>query len=129
MAGGTWQFGAIDGEGLSLTPAGGIALVGGDAAVRQSIILLLSTVPGERIMRPSFGCPLHRLVFSPNDETNAGLAIHYVRRALTRFEPRVEILHLRAAADDAALRIRLDYRVRASGGTDTLTLTLDPERP
>lgn len=129
MAGGTWRFGAIEGEGLSVTPSGGIALVRGDAAVRQSIILLLSTVPGERVMRPSYGCPLHRLVFDPNDETTAGLAIHYVRRALTRFEPRAEILHLRATADEAALRIRLDYRVRASGGTDTLTLTLDPARP
>ena len=53
-------------------------------AVRQSILMLLSTRPGERVMPPDYGCPIHRLVFSPNDATTAGLAIHYVRHSLLR---------------------------------------------
>ena len=54
------------------------SMIAGDAAIRQSIILLLTTTPGERVMRPDYGCPLHRLMFQPNDATTAGLAIHYV---------------------------------------------------
>jgi hypothetical protein len=56
-------------------------MVAEQAAVRQSILLLLTTVPGERVMRPDYGCDLQKLVFSPNDATTHGLAIHYVRRA------------------------------------------------
>jgi phage baseplate assembly protein W len=91
-------------EGLGLTPGGRVAMVSGDEAIRQSIILLLTTIPGERVMRPDFGCPLHRLMFAPNDATTAGLAIHYVRQALIRFEPRVDIVSLDADAAGAVVR-------------------------
>ena len=63
-------------SGLQFLPNCGRAMVDGASAVRQSLMLLLSTQPGERIMRPEFGCDLYRLVFEPNDETTAGLAIH-----------------------------------------------------
>jgi phage baseplate assembly protein W len=100
-----------------------MAMVDGASAVRQSLMLLLSTQPGERIMRPEFGCDLHRLVFEPNDQTTAGLAMHYVRTAIARWEPRVEILGLdaEAAADDLSrLDIVLDYRVRVLLVTDRI---------
>lgn len=114
---------APDSSGLQFLPSCGIAMVDGANAVRQSLMLLLSTQPGERIMRPEFGCDLHRLVFEPNDETTAGLAIHYVRTAIARWEPRVEILGLdaEAAADDLSrLDIVLDYRVRVLLVTDRI---------
>jgi len=90
-------------------------------------MLLLTTIPGERVMRPDYGCPLHRLVFWPNDATTAGLAIHYVRQALRRFEPRVQIVRLDAGAhplDPAILLISLEYRVRETGTTGTIETTL-----
>lgn len=126
-----WRFVGLGTEapdGPAATLAGGIALVTGDAAVRQSVMLLLATVPGERVMRPDYGCSLNRLLFEPNDDTTAGLAIHYVRQALRRFEPRVEVLRLDAGpAPDGAgerLHIRLDYRVRASGRADALIVAV-----
>ncbi|MEJ2666018.1 MAG: GPW/gp25 family protein [Deinococcales bacterium] len=115
-------------RGLSLTPAGRIAMVDGDAAVRQSIVMLLTTLPGERVMRPDYGCPLHRLMFAPNDATTAGLAIHYVRHALVRFEPRVEIVSLdaRAAEDmDATLIVSLVYRIRATSRQANLEFAIN----
>ena len=113
--------------GLQLSARGAIATVSGDQAVRQAILLLLSTRPGERIMRPDYGCDLYRLIFSPNDDTTAGLAIHYVRRALDRWEPRIDVLQLDAGRDDAAperLNILLVYRVRATQSVDELRLSL-----
>lgn len=103
--------------GLRLTPTGRIDMVEEEASVRQAILLLLSTTPGERVMRPDYGCALERLVFSPNDDTTAGLAIHFVRRALNRWEPRIDVLRLdaeRNEADPTRLDLILEYRVRAS---------------
>jgi Bacteriophage baseplate protein W len=102
-------------------------MVGDGEAVRQAILLLLTTMPGERVMRPDYGCPLHRLMFAPNDATTAGLAIHYVRQALSRWEPRVEIERLDAnpAADEGRLTVMLEYRLRASGVREVLAFNFD----
>lgn len=128
-----WAFAGLGGDGaggraLALTPAGGVQMVTGEALIRQSLMLLLATIPGERVMRPDYGCPLDRLVFAPNDATTAGLAIHYVRQAIQRWEPRVTILDLDAGPDPTGgaerLRIWLDYRVRVSQARDALSFSL-----
>lgn len=113
--------------GFSISPRGSIAMVDGRESVRQAILLLLSTIPGERVMRPDYGCQLHRLVFSPNDETTAGLAIHYVRQALEMWEPRIEVLHLdaeRNAENPERLTISLEYRVKATQQIDATTFSI-----
>lgn len=107
-----------------------ITLIEGDEVVKQALLMLLSTRPGERIMRPDYGCPLHLLLFSPNDETTAGLAIHYVRQAIARYEPRIEIITLDATYNPqqpSELRIQLDYCVIASQHTDSLEIILDTQ--
>jgi len=114
--------------GLATTATGRVAMVDGDDSIRQAIMLLLSTTPGERLMRPAYGSHLHRLLFAINDQTTAGLAIHYVRQALEQWESRIEIIDVDAEADpDLAeqLNIQLTYRVRASLGTETLAYPLD----
>jgi phage baseplate assembly protein W len=129
-----WRFGHPDlGDGLgglSVGPSGRIELVRDAEAIRQSLMLLLSTRPGERVMRPDYGCDLWRLVFSPNDDTTAGLAIHYVRRAVERFEPRVVILAIDAGpAADAPdrLEVILDYRPKLGGPADRLAAAVPLE--
>lgn len=126
-----WQFDHPDfdvtGEetGLRLTARRAIAMVEDDLAVRQSILLLLSTIPGERVMRPDYGCALNQLIFSPNDDTTAGLAQHFVRQAIERWEPRAEILELEAEPSETApevLEIRLEYRVRSTRRVETLVV-------
>jgi phage baseplate assembly protein W len=114
--------------GLSLTARGGIEMVSDDLAVRQAVLMLLSTRPGERLMRPDYGCNLHQLVFAPNNETTAGMAVYHVRRALQRFEPRVDIIRLDALPDPEnpnLLLITLEYQVRTTRGRDEVQLSLD----
>lgn len=114
--------------GLRTSARGGVAMVSGVAAVRQSILILLSTRPGERVMRPRYGCDLYRLVFSINDATTAGLAIHYVRQALLRWEPRIDILELDAspsATEPGRLNVVLEYRVRSLNRVDRLIYPFD----
>jgi len=114
--------------GLVVDPSGAIDTVADDEAIRQSLLLLISTRPGERVMRPEYGCDLARLVFSPNDDTTAGLAIHFVRQAVERWEPRVEVIRVDANRDpdeETRLAIVLDYRVRATLRADSLAVGLD----
>jgi uncharacterized protein len=114
--------------GLQISPQGSISLVSGSAAVRQSILLLISTIPGERVKRPDYGCHLHRLIFAANNDTTAGLAIHYVRQAIERWEPRVQILNLDAGPhpdQPEILEITLEFRVRPGGAVEHLGVSLD----
>jgi phage baseplate assembly protein W len=119
---------ADDRAGLRFGVNGGLELVELHDSVRQAILLLFSTRPGERVMRPDYGCDIHRLLFSPNDDTTAGLAIYYVRRALDRWEPRIDVLLLDAGRDPEAperLRVTLQYRVKVTSRVDALTFALD----
>ena len=114
--------------GLGISPTGGIEMVEDRASVRQAIFLLISTIPGERVMRPDYGCDLHKLIFSPNDDTTAGLAIHYIRQALERWEPRVRISFLDAdpnPQDPGRLDILLEYRRRRTERTEQLTFSIN----
>jgi uncharacterized protein len=122
------RFAQEDPQGLRLVQ-GDLEMVEDDQALRQAILLLIATRPGERVMRPGYGCDLHRLVFSPNDDTTAGLAVHYVRRALQVWEPRIEILALDAMRDTdvSVLRIDLAYRGRATQRRGRLDLRFSLE--
>ncbi len=114
-------------SGLRLSTQGGIEMIEDHLSVRQAILLLLTTRPGERLMRPEYGCHIGRVVFSPNDNTTAGLAMHYVRQALERWEPRIDILRLDAGPnpdDPARMDIVLEYRVRSTQQSERLLFPL-----
>ena len=114
--------------GLSVSSRGSIEMVSGSDSVRQAVLLLVSTMPGERVMRPEYGCRLHRLIFEPNDPTTAGLAIHYVRSALERWEPRIEILDIDAGRNPdqpELLDVTLQYRVRATQRVEQVAFSLN----
>ena len=114
--------------GLRYSLGGSVDMVEDDESVRQAILLLIATIPGERVMRPEYGCHLNRIVFSPNDDTTAGLAIHYVRSALERWEPRVDVLDIDAERSDEEpnrLDIVLEYRVRATQRTHELRIPVE----
>lgn len=118
--------------GLRIGTSGGIAMTEGERSVRQAVLLLLTTRPGERVMRPDYGCDLYKLAFDPNDQTTAGLAIHYIRRALERWEPRIDILSLDAnqnPADPSRLDVLLEYRMRRTAMPGRLVFTLDLLQP
>jgi len=113
--------------GIRISSTGGIAMVKEQAAVRQSILLLLTTRPGERVMRPDYGCDLQQLVFSPNDAATHGLAIYFVRQALQRWEPRIDIIRLDATSnegDPGRMDIILEYRVRKTARSEILTTSV-----
>ena len=95
---------------------GRTADVGYDDHVRDMIELLLFTSPGERVMRPDFGCGLLDLVFEPNSPELAATLHLSVQAALQRWLGDViEVDDLEVAAEDGVLRVRLAYLVRTTG--------------
>src|SRR5436189_6099351 len=76
---------------LQLNPRGQIALAAGERSIERSIRLILSTMPGERVMRPNFGCRAWELVFAPINASTASLLEYYVADALKFWEPRIEV--------------------------------------
>jgi len=82
--------------------------------VREAILIVLQTEPGERVMRPDFGTGLRALVFEPINTTTIALAKHRVERALVTWEPRIDQIGVTIAADppQGRLDITIRYRVR-----------------
>src|SRR5580704_15916596 len=72
----------------------GIEISAGEKSIQEAIWIILATSPGERVMRPDFGCGVHRLVFALNDATTVGRVAQEVRLALIRWEPRVDVLNV-----------------------------------
>ncbi|MFB9371585.1 GPW/gp25 family protein [Kitasatospora sp. NPDC001664] len=102
---------------------GSIALVGADREIEQSIHLILGTAPGERPMRPAFGCAIHDHVFAPADSATAGLIAYEVRLSLERWEPRIELADVAVGFDTVDLgRLYIDIRYTVRGTNDPRNL-------
>jgi uncharacterized protein len=96
---------------------GGIALVHDQREIEESIHLILATSPGERPMRPEFGCAVHDYVFAPADAATAGDIAYVVRVALNRWEPRIDLENVVVhfdGVDDGVLLIDIQYTIRGT---------------
>jgi phage baseplate assembly protein W len=111
------RFGFRDGLTGVGTDGGRVAEVSGEELIRQSIWLILSTAPGERVGRPDFGCGIQNLVFGTQSASTMGEVIHEVESALGKWEPRIDIASVDAKVDPdepTVLLIEIDYVVRAT---------------
>ncbi|MEV0908248.1 GPW/gp25 family protein [Streptomyces hokutonensis] len=108
---------------LHTDASGSIALVRREREIEESIRLVLATAPGERPMRPEFGCAVHDLVFAPVNEATAGRIGYEVRTSLERWEPRIDVaeVSVTASADDpAVLLIDVRYAIRGTSNPRSL---------
>jgi phage baseplate assembly protein W len=95
--------------------------------VEQLVRQVLLTAPGERIMRPDFGCGVKRLVFAPSGEVAATLAQTTIYEALTRWLDTVISVHeVSVRAVEERLDIRIGYAIRARGERRFLNLQVTP---
>jgi phage baseplate assembly protein W len=97
------------------TASGRIAMSESEQDIRESIRIILATAPGERVMRPDFGCGIHDLVFSTISSATVGLFESRLREAIIKWEPRVEVLQVDISTREASngkLEIQLTCRVR-----------------
>lgn len=102
---------------MQVNTRGEIALVSGAEDVEQSIRIILGTRPGERVMRPTFGCKAHDLLFEVRDATTASLLKKYVLDALNFWEPRIQVLQVEVLLDDdldGSLQVEINYEIKAT---------------
>lgn len=96
-----------------ITATGDVRLVGGSDEIDAALRLILMTAPGERLMRPDFGCAMWDEVYAPMTPATLGRVEHAVREAVARWEPRVVLEHVEAVpdVDQGAIHVQVDYRV------------------
>ena len=108
---------------LSTDATGGIALVTGEREIAESIRLILGTAPGERPMRPEFGCRINEHVFAPVNAAIAGAIAHDVRSALEQWEPRIDVQDVQVSFDGADRgTLYIDVRYVIHGRSDPRNL-------
>lgn len=108
---------------LGVDRRGGLALARGEEDVEQAISIILSTAPGQRPMRQEFGCGLHDYVFDVLDAATLGRMEAEIRRALERWEPRIEVEGVDfdvEASPSGLLAITIAYRLRATNDVRNL---------
>ena len=102
---------------LQVDRRGGIALARDETDIEQAIELILSTAPGERPMRPEFGCGVHDFVFDSIDASTVGSMELAIRDALDHWEPRIVVETVEfdlSGVDEGRLMIDIGYRVRVT---------------
>jgi hypothetical protein len=102
---------------LQVDVTGAPVMVAYEEDIRQAIMIIMGTEPGERIMRPDFGAGLNRFVFEPVNTTTMALVKTRVRESLIDWEPRIDVVSVEVTTDENEknlLLIEMSYRVRAT---------------
>ena len=102
---------------LRVDQSGSIATSSGPEGIDSSLRVVLMTAPGERVMRPDFGCRIWELLFEPINANTLGMMAVAVREAVGRWEPRVELEDVRVVPDPGSVGqvlIHIDYVVRTT---------------
>ncbi len=123
---GGWPLGGLD-------ETGRLGWSRDELALRESMLNILLTRPGERLMRPEFGAGLTQFIHQPNNETTRQLVAGVIRRSLERWEPRVvlEAVQVQVSPiNPAEVHVRIAYRARHLNMPDELSLSLrlEPSR-
>lgn len=119
------------GKGVSFPPRvgpdGALAWSEGEENVRQNVRIILTTEPGERLRRKTFGAGLARFLFEPNTVGTRASIQERIEAALQQWEPRVRVesVVVEADPDDPMAAIAtLTYRLVATGAAERVSLTV-----
>ena len=93
----------------------------GVSEVNQCIQLLIATVPGERVMRPEYGCRLYTKVWGNIDEV-ASQGLTDIREAINEFEPRVDLISVnsRIFRNEGRVLFAVEYRIKDENTIENL---------
>jgi len=118
---------------LQIDETGSFLLVSDDREIEQAIRLIIGTAPGERPMRPEFGCAIHDFVFAQANASTAGQIAAEVQSSLQRWEPRIDVDDVLVSIDEndqSLLFIDIRYRIRNTNDPRNLVFpfyTIPPE--
>ncbi len=102
---------------FQINKQGGLKLSQREDKIRESIMIILGTAKGERVMLPDFGCDIHEYVFSVINTATTTSIESEVEDALLLWEPRIKVLNVECLTEyteDGVLSISIDYNVRST---------------
>jgi phage baseplate assembly protein W len=105
--------------------SGGLGMSEYEDNIRQCVTVILGTKPGERQMLPEFGCRVHELMFAPKTGATATMIAQHVRKALERWEPRIEVGKVESWPEPSGtIRVQVHYKIRSTLSEQELSLLL-----
>lgn len=107
-----------------------ISIITNEQALLESVVNILSTEPGERIMNPEFGCPLQRFVFEPLDNITARQIKNTIIDSILKFETRINDLDVSIIPDENNNTYTIDviFSMKTSDKKQTINITLNKIR-
>lgn len=102
--------------------ANNVALAAEEEDIRQSLIILLNTSIGERVMRPDYGANIENLLFETINVTTASIIINRIKRAILFFEPRVKVdeIDMGPITEEGKIEVTVDYNIIATNNRRNL---------
>jgi len=100
-----------------------LSLVSNEDDIKEAIYIILNTAPGERVMRPEFGCGINNYVFSVINTANLIQIENEIEKALLLYEPRILIEEIKASANESEegyLNITINYQVKSSNSRQSI---------
>lgn len=96
-----------------LSQLGRTGEAGDETHLRDLIEQVLFTMPGERVMRPEFGCGLAQLVFAPNSVEVASATGMLIQSALQRWlGDLITVQNVSVETSEEVLSIIVEYIIR-----------------
>jgi hypothetical protein len=102
---------------IEVDAAGKVQYSESEQKVQESVLIILGTARGERVMRPDFGSRLHELVFAPVNSSTKSLIAHYATEALVQWEARIDVLRVgvrEEPSSEGKVLVDVEYRVRST---------------
>lgn len=91
--------------------------------IRESLVQIITTTPGERVMRPDFGSRVYSFIFENNNELMAELIRSEVSAVIAKYEPRVSVTSISSLREDNEITIQVNYIVKLTGQQDSVSIT------
>jgi len=77
-----------------------VRMVSEEKDIEESLRILLSTKPGERVLNLAYGCDMRRFLFEPIDTTTITLMKSTIEQAINNYEPRIELDNINITPDE-----------------------------
>jgi hypothetical protein len=112
---------------LQVSPKAFPAPAEDDALIKQSLVQIIMTLKGERVMRPEFGSGALSYIFENSNEELSSLIRFDIASALSKYEPRVLVRSIDVARQESLVSVQVNYLVVATNKIQTLTVVLGSE--
>lgn len=110
------------GKGWSFPPTfntsrKGVEMTEGNEDIQRSLEILLTTMKGERVMQPKYGCNMDEMIFQPLDTTTKTIIRDKIRIAILYFESRIDLVNIQfdfSKEQEGEVLIRIEYTIRGT---------------